>query len=407
VSTRVLAGLLALAAAAACKQNPVKAVEPELAVSSLEAPFGPVKLGTAGTVTLELRALTQSAVDLTEIAIDGDAAFSVDAPPAQVPGLDVRTLSIVFRPLEVRAHAATLRVRSNDARHPEYLIALSGDGSTAQLTLVPGCDAAAGCTGSVVLAPPALDFGEEPLLRRLPLEDAKLPYLELRSSGAVPLTVTSVAIEGADATAFTLVGAPTFPADIAAGASTTVRLRFVPTLQSQLSYAATAVLTTDDPLAAEVRVPLTGRARPNLPPELCLNLVEVAPPGGAPVQSYDAAADWLLAPPAGGYDFTLTRPIPPRAVITFSAHSPGSARACTTDPEDGRLLLSYAWSLVSSPSGAPPALAGETGPTLKLVPVATGEYVVRLEVQDAQGNAAQATARFRVEVRNDLVVQLD
>jgi hypothetical protein len=266
VSTRVLAGLLALATVAACKQNPVKPVEPELAVSSLEARFGAVKLDTAGTVTLELRALTQSTVDLTEITIDGDPAFTVAAPPTQVPGLDVAALAVTFRPLEVRAYAATLRIRSNDARNPQVLVALSGDGATAQLTLVPGCDGDAGCTGSVVLAPPALDFGEEPLLRRLPLEDAKLPYLELHSAGAVPLTVASVAIEGADATAFTLVGAPTFPTDLAAGATTTLRLRFVPTLQSQLSYAATAVLHTDDPQATEVRVPLTGRARPNLPP---------------------------------------------------------------------------------------------------------------------------------------------
>lgn len=324
-----IAACLLLLGALGCRQSPVKAVEPELAASSLTLPFGPVKLGTTPEASVELRGLTQAPVDIISVAVEGDAAFTIATPPTRIPGLEVVPLAVTFAPPEVRAYAAMVVVKSNDTQHPELRIALPGDGATAQLRLVPGCDAAAGCTGTAQLTPPALDFGEEPLLRRLPLEDVKLPYLDVFSDGAVPLSLVSVTIEGADAAAFTLAGATAFPTDVDAGASLRLLLRFVPTSQAQRDYAATAVLVTDDPAAVELRVPLTGRARPNLPPELCLNLVEVAPPGGAPSVRFDAEADWapLRTPPSGGYDFTGDRPIPPRAVITFSGHSPGAARA--------------------------------------------------------------------------------
>jgi hypothetical protein len=394
---------LALLVFAGCRQASVKQVEPELGLGAPALDFGVRKVGVEATASVELLARTQADVTLAA-ALSGDADFVV-SPPSSLAGLEVRPLTVRFTPARTGPRTAVLTLTSNDPRNPTQTLTFTGTGAEPQLEVTAGCDAGASCTAVVTATPLAIDFGEEPLLRRLPLETAALPFVTVRNTGQVPATLGAT-VSGPHALAFTQV--TPLPTELAPGAQATLPLRFVPPQQASTPFTATLEVTSDAPAARTTRVALSGRARPNLPPRVCLNLSEVQPPGGLPV-SYGAEADWapLRALPAGGYDFTMTRPIPPRAVITLSAHSPGPAQACTSDPEDGRILLTYQWTNVSWPAGAPPpALAGDQGPLLRLAAVATGDYVVRLEVRDAQGNASSTTARFRVEVRNDLVVQL-
>ncbi|MDX2014603.1 MAG: choice-of-anchor D domain-containing protein [Myxococcaceae bacterium] len=393
----------ALALGAGCRQSAVKTVEPRLGTGAPTLDLGVTKVGQPATRTLELSALTQADVELTH-SLEGDSTFSLDEVPVRLGGLTTAPVSVRFLPTAAGPATATLTLRSNDVTTPTQTVTLEAQGAFAGLVVAPACDAASGCTGTTTSRPPSIDHGEEPLLRRLPLEEAALPAVVLRSTGLVPVTLTA-RIVGPDAAAFTL----TRPAPLELPAGETVRLpvRFVPTEQRAGPFSASLVIESDAPAAARVDVALSGRARPNQAPSVCLNLSEVQPPGGAPPVTFGAATDWVRPAPAGGYDFTASRVIPPRAVVTFSAHAPGGPRECTADPEDGRLLLTYAWALEASPAGAPPpALAGDQGPVLRLAPVATGDYGVRLTVRDAQGNASEASARFRVEVRNELVVQL-
>lgn len=393
-----IAVLVLLIALGGCRQNSVKPVEPELGASSPTLDFGVVKLGTPASLVVELSARTQAAVDIAASSLEGDG-FSVGEVPQRLDGLATAPVTLTFTPRTEGAVTGRLVLRSSDAQRPELVLALRGVGASASVELELGCDAAAGCGAQVRAAPPGLDFGEEPLLRRLPLEVAQLPFVRLRATGPVPVRLSGFTLSGPAAASYAFATGAPADQDLAPGATLRVPLRFVPNAQSAAPFEAAVALRTDAPAASTLTIALTGRARPNLPPTVCVNLTEVVPPGGAPALTFQHESDWapLRAPGPAGADFTLTRPVPPRAVVTLSAHAPGGPRDCTSDPEDGRLLLSYEWALVSSPGSAPaPTLAGAGGPTLRLAPVATGDYLVRLTVRDAQGTPTSTTARFRV-----------
>jgi hypothetical protein len=169
------------------------------------------------------------------------------------------------------------------------------------------------------------------------------------------------------------------------------------------------VIESDDPSRPQVVVSLAGRLRDNLPPRLCANLTRVQPGDGSALIRYDSPEDWapLLVPPNTGYDFTATRDVQPKSVVTFSAHSSADTTTCTTDPEDERIGLTYSWELIAWPAGSnKPAVAGAGSPTASMAPIATGLYELRLQVKDAQDHLSQTTLRFAVALKQDLVVQL-
>lgn len=77
----------------------------------------------------------------------------------------------------------------------------------------------------------------------------------VKSTGTIPLTVSSVAVGGANPTEFTLVGQTCTAAPLAIGATCTVSLAFKPTAAAARS--ATVRITTDAPSGVAV-VPITG-----------------------------------------------------------------------------------------------------------------------------------------------------
>lgn len=408
-------GLAVLVSAAGCncRQN-VSNILPSLGVTPAGVDFGPVKVGQSSSRTVRLAARTQTNVTISGVTLEGAgaAAYRLGTAPTSIPSLGEQTLQLTFSPTALEAYPATLVIASDDPDRPTTRVAIAGEGARPILEVTPTCDSGLGCRGTVTVTPPAIDFGAEPTQRLVPIPETQLPTVVVVNGGPVDLTVTKLAIEGADAAAFTFMGTlePGGRVIEPAGGFN-VPIRFVPTSEQQQAYVAELVIESDDPEAPRVTVALTGALRPNLPPQVCANLVRVVPPpSGDGPRDYSSASEWdaLRTPPPGGYDFTGRRDVRPGELAIFSAHSPGEpTSACSFDPEDGRTSLTYAWRLSSTPRGAEGlGLSGATTSQVQLRPVVTGEYVLELTVADVQGHATTVTLRFAVAVKEDLVAQL-
>lgn len=374
--------VLAALAVAACRDGKTMAVKPVLTVEPTALDFGKVKVGRGGPGEVKLRSGSQAAVHVTGLAIEGDIAFSAPPDPAVIAGFGGLTIPLTLLPGAVRAYSATLVLSSDDEEHPEIRVPLTGEGATAAIEVTPA----------------AVQFMPEPAERAAEPPRSFWPTVRIASTGAVELELT-VAIEGPDAASFALLETPT--AVMPAGASTELPVKFDPNA-AQRFYSAELVVRSDDPAKPVVRVPLAGELRANLPPIICANITRVRPGDGSPAIDY---ADWG-PPPDAGYDFTRSREVQPNAVVELSAFSSADERACTTDPEDERIALTYLWEVISSPSGPPPGLTGATSPTARLVPFAAGAYRLRLTVADVQRNTSTVELELLAAVKQDLVAQL-
>lgn len=400
-----LLALLLAAALVACRGPSLSQVNPSLGVDTPALDFGAVKPGRTRALTVVLEARTNSPVALAQVSVAGEAFALTSTPPERLAPFERFELRVAFSPAAAGAFDGVLTVGSDDVDAPQRSVPLRGLGVPPVGVLSLGCDADAGCAATVTGVPLRVDFGEEPLVRRLPLPFAALPFVTLQNVGVVPLSVGALAPR--DAGAFAVEGPP-LPLELSPDAGATWRLRFTPTLATQQRYADVLELETDEGVSPRRAVALAGTLRPNLPPAVCLNLTQAGRPG-AP-RTWTAEADWAplrAGPPDGGYDFRAARAVRPADVVTFSATSGPDERACTSDPEDGRLQLTYAWTLVRWPTGSnPPPLVSAASPAVQLVPLATGEYELELRVEDAQRNAAAARAVFRVANDAELAVQL-
>ncbi|MGA9521736.1 MAG: choice-of-anchor D domain-containing protein, partial [Myxococcaceae bacterium] len=404
-----------------CRNDNVRAVPPDLAVSPAQLAFGKVKAGGQAELPLKLASQSQAAVTLHKLSLrDGNApggatAFEILDPPNEVARQSEASVRLRFRPEAIQAYGAILVIESDDADQPTMEVAITGEGADPVLSVLPDCSQTRRCNGTVTLDPPAIDFGEEPVQRAVELPATELPSVTMVNEGEVELIVTALSLEGPDSAAFSFVGNSTLPHRLPDGTPALilgpgegqgVPLRFKPTSEAQETYAAEVVIRSDDPAHAEVRVQLTGQLGDNLPPQVCANIVRVAHFQDV-TQSYDTRQHWDDAQTAL-YDFTTAREIRPKSTVSFSALSNAAdARACTTDPEDQRQGLMFQWSLTKVPVGAENlTLANANTPTPSLTPVATGEYEVQLTVTDAQGHSTSIPLRFVVARREDLVVQL-
>jgi hypothetical protein len=397
--------------------NTISRVPPTLKVSPVAVPFGAVKVSTSAQATLKLDAQSNSAVTISAVTLanggepGGAEGFKVVKKPSTVPGLDTEKLEISFSPLAVQAYEAVLSVESDDPDHPAITVLLTGEGKEAQIAVTPECPASRKCVGTVVVTPPSIDFGAEPFVRLLPVDVSALPSINIVNEGLVELNISKISVGGADAAAFTIQGNSTVPAGgllLGPAEGRSISIRFKPTSEAQQSYAAVVVIESDDPAHNSVKVELKGTLRGNLPPQVCANLIRIKPIDDAQ-RDFGTKADWapLLVAPAGGYDFTRTRDVEPRALTTFSALSDPDEKQCTTDPEDGRAGLTFRWELVTAPAGAMSlGISNATSAQASLTPIVSGEYVLKLTVNDTQSHSTAVLIRFAVAVKQDLVAQL-
>ncbi|HEY0881675.1 MAG TPA: choice-of-anchor D domain-containing protein, partial [Archangium sp.] len=182
--------LLGALIAVGCRDNKVQKVTPTLGLESLNVDFGPVRVDTVSDKPFVLSAMNGAAVQLTSVTVEGDAAFSLDAPPELVPGSSSETLTLKFAPKSAGDVTATLVVTSDDELAPERRVELTGRGAYPKLTVEVACDAGARCEAVVASSPPSIDFAPEPFVRLRPIEPSTLPQLRLRSTGEVPVVLS-------------------------------------------------------------------------------------------------------------------------------------------------------------------------------------------------------------------------
>jgi hypothetical protein len=405
--------IAAVISAAGCKCDKVMSVKPSLGVSPPALDFGPVKNGTMSTLSLQFTAQTNADVNITNIALSsgtdpgGAEAFTVQVTPIMISPMSSVTLPVTFSPTVLEAYSATLTLQTNDEDKPTVRIPFTGSGSKPILKVVPDCSPSRMCQGTVVVDPPSIDFGAQPFMPAMMVDASKLPDVEITNEGDVQLTITDLEITGTDAAAFQIQGAVSTPLTYDPSAGVNVPIRFSPTSEAQQTYAADLLIASDDPDHAMVTVHLTGSLRPNLPPTVCANLIHVQPIDDVAID-YSSPADWapLLMPPAGGYDFTTIRDVPPRSTVTLSAISDATnMMACTSDPEDGRTGLTYQWVFTTTPPGSP-MLPMSATPTFTFSPIVVGQYGILLTVTDKDNHATMVPIRFAVALKQDLVAQL-
>ncbi len=408
---RILSLAVIAIAVISCKENKVQKIAPTLAVDELSLDFGPVRVGTTSDKTVVVRAANGADVQLTEVILEGAGAFTLETPPTSLRGLTSEDLKLHFSPVAAGDLTTTLIIRSDDELKPEVRVELTGRGAFPRLELVVGCETSAACEAMVSSTPPSITFAPEPFVRLRAIDPATLPVLRLRSTGEVPAVVIGLSLQGTDRGAFSFVGNAALPDGglvLAPMQEASVPVQFRPLSDSQQAYVGEVKLATDDPTALITLIPLSGNLRPNFPPQVCANVSRVSPVGAQP-RDYDTSAAWAEVREAdGGANLSATRDVPPRAEVVLSALSSPSESFCTTDPEDGRLGLTWAWRLISTPSGSTaPVLNNANTPRATLRPSATGLYTAELAVTDSQNNVGLTTVTFEVAVKNDLVVQLD
>ncbi len=417
LSLTLVASVLVLGAGCSCKPN-VGKVPPSLTVRPTSVDLGPAKVGDSVQQTVRLEAVTNAAVTISSVALKPGGApgsvegFSLGKKPAQVDALSSSTLTVTFSPLAFEAYEAVLEIGSDDAEHPTQRVLLTGEGAKPVLQVTTDCPASRGCVATVADVPPSIAYPAEPLHRPVAIDASKLPAVVVVNAGPVPLVVTKAEFKGPDAAAFAVAGNAALPdggTTLESQAGFNLPIRFTPTSEAKASYAATLELGSDDPDHPKVSVALSGTLLPNQPPTVCLNLTRVVPPasGDAP-REYAAQWPTLLTAPAGGYDFRTQRDVRPGDLAIFSALSDlTDVTKCTTDLEDGRAGLTFAWTLEEAPPGAQAlALSGAATPQVQLRPLVTGEYRLALTVTDAQASAVVVPVRFAVAVKQDLVAQL-
>lgn len=405
--------LVLAAFVAGCRENKPMRIPPTIGIDALGVDFGAVRVDGEGVQVLLVNAVNGADIALESVTLSGPSTFSLDAPPTVVPGLGTETLTLRYKPTAAGVETTELIIKSDDELRPEVRIPVTGKGAHPALTLELACDTATKCEAMVQQSPLSVRFADEPFVRLRMLEASELPKLVMRNDGEVPVVVTSLALGGTDAPAFSFVGNAAIPDGglvLGLGRQQQVPLRFRPTSDSQQQWSGTLRVDSDSNAAPSVTIPLAGSLRPNLPPTVCLNVARVSPQG-LPPRDFDTTAGWaeaIAATDAGVVDLSSIRDIPPRGDVQLSALSSMDETTCTTDPEDGRLGLTWAWTLTAQPGGSTPAtLLNASTPRANFRPVATGSYTAQLTVTDSQGNSTSQSITFAVAVKNDLVVQLD
>jgi hypothetical protein len=453
--------LIATMTVAACKcQNQVHNTAAEIEIFegdggalSLAHPsldFGPVRVNTNATQTLLIEAATQQDLTIMAATIVGTdaAAFTIVPPqPATIPGLGQATMTLQFSPTQERAYSATLQIQSNDYRPADQTmsVALTGEGALPHIQLVTGCAGAClpgNCCGGIACAdggtctynqcqpcagssecgqpsrcaeatPASIDYGLEPAFRTVEPPDNYWPSVTILNEGKLPLQVTAINFMGADANRFlpTQMVNLTQPVVIDSGGGELLYIKFAPCgfdssgnrmpcpSNPATNLSAQFVVTSDDPAFAQASVALSGELKPEQAPLVCASIVQILPLDGA-----ETAVGWKQPVP-----------VSPFAILTLSAFmdygavggpNPKTLTICTTDPVDGRSVLTYQWTVIAKPPESRAAIGAATNPDITFTPDAAGSYVIQLTATNPEGLSASDTVTFDAFPQKDIGVQL-
>lgn len=427
------AGASALVALGGCDcRGPVTvSVLPQIRIDLTELDFGPTLVGGSADKDVLLRAETKSSVTISAVNLVGDDkdAFSIVAAPSVIPGNGATSVSIRFSPTQKRAYQATAQVHSDDPDDADKVksVLLLGEGALPEIRLLPACNAPC-ANRTVAVTPPSIDYGEEPASRVIEPKTNEWPSITILNDGRITLAVTGIRIEGDDPDRFAPTSSttidPTSPQQIEPGSGLLLYLKFAPCgfdaqgarkpcpASPKSPVKGVFVVLSSDPNRPRAEVALTGKLKPNTAPDVCASIVKMLPAGEA-----ERSIPWQQP---------VT--ISPATQVTLSAYSDyhrtpcpagtpapcpdlDSLTLCTTDAEDGRKVLKYAWSVQAKPAESRAVVIGSANAGTRLQPVAyrpdaTGTYTLRLTVTDPQGAAGSADVTFEVVPQKDIAVQL-
>ena len=207
---------------------------PSIAVSANSLDFGTVNVGQTKDLTLVVNNTGSAA--LTVNALNTAAPFSVVSPatPFSIAGGGSASVTIRFAPASANVFSGGLTISSNDPAKPSVPVTLAGTGSVAS-------------TGSpaIGVSTKSLSFGTVGVGQSADLT------LSVSNSGSASLTVSGLST----AAPFSVVS-PAIPFNVAAGASTTVTVRFSPTAANPAG--GTLAISSNDSSQPSYVVSLTG-----------------------------------------------------------------------------------------------------------------------------------------------------
>lgn len=408
---------LTLVALAGCPEERTEAVAPQVELGATSVKFGTVRVGVPGEGKLTIHSRSRSPLSITTLELQPDpaapggaAAFQIAAPVDVVVGDGSQDLLLRFTPPAVGDFRAVLVIGSDDPDPEDALqkVALEGRGGVPKIRVTPECNPP--CAGFAVVAdPPAIDFGQRPMLRTddsgRVINEPAWPRVVLANDGEIPLTLVGAGFQGSPGfsskQSLNAAGAVVAP-----GEAVPFDLVFDPFDASPAPYEADLVIESDDEAQPTAKVHLKGELAPNKAPLACASIVEVLQPDG----SVDVPSAFGAAVAVQPGERGLVK------LSAFSDHfvaglhpnemAKGDLSLCTTDPEDGRQVLKYRWTVLEKPAESAAVVFADATPEPSFRADAVGHYVLGLEVADPQNKTASATVAFDALPQRDLAVEL-
>jgi hypothetical protein len=196
------------------------------------SPAQTATLRNSGTAPMTISSVVMTGTNAADFAQLNDCPLS----PATLAVNATCTISVTFTPGATGARSASVSI-TDDASGSPHGLALTGTGAAA--------------APSVGLSPTSLDFGSRAVGTTSASQNSTLT-----NTGNAPLTISSVAVTGANAGDFAQTNTcPSSPATLAAGASCSIAVTFTPSAAGSRSA---AVSVTDDAGGSPQSVALTG-----------------------------------------------------------------------------------------------------------------------------------------------------
>ncbi|HNT74232.1 MAG TPA: choice-of-anchor D domain-containing protein [Anaerolineae bacterium] len=219
----------------------VGAAAPEIVVAPLALDFGEqgvddgptlsqtVTITNVGSTDLHIASVSLTGTDAAEFIIADDTGETPLTPGG------TRRVQVAFAPISAGVKTATLTIHSNDADEPTVAVALSGTGLAAE----------------IIVAPLALDFGEQDVTAGPTLAQC----VTVTNTGNADLHVTGIALTG-DAAADFLITSGGAPITLTGHSTHTIHIAFDPMTMG--AKAAQLQILSDATGQATVNVALSG-----------------------------------------------------------------------------------------------------------------------------------------------------
>jgi len=298
-------------------------------------------VGETETVTVTIQNAGRAPLELIDISLGGDPAFTMTAPDVDEVGEDeFTTFTLSFTPTAYETYGDTLIIETND---PDFEGGLSIPITGTGVEIPKPC---------IAVEPATLDFGDvEP-------GDYGFDFITVTNCGEDDLSISQVAQTGSGA--FSRVSADPVGAVLTPGGTDAVTVNFYYEPTTASGDSGSYVISSDDPNNPEFEVALIGN-------------------GGGSGAYPEAVID-----------------CPASATVLDELVLSGSG---SFDP-DGRAIVSYLWSLDRQPEGSQSALGVTDEVATDLFLDAAGDYVVTLQVTNDAGTLSAPT-----ECRLDAVPQ--